>query len=92
MKNKFNKTGLEFGNTLQSAIKSRNINSILNEQINQLRVQWPYPKESKKLVLWLMGLMNSKEEYEELQEDLVELEVLTSDSLKLKGGCKAMQF
>ena len=85
MKNKFYKTGFEFGNKLKDAIKSRD-SPISNDQINKLKAQWPYPEESKKLVLWLMELVNSKEEYEELQEDLVELEILASDSSKLKGG------
>lgn len=87
MENKFNETGLEFGNKLTNATKSRKSNSISKEQIDKLRAQWPYPEKSKKLVLWLLGIVNSKEEYEELQEDLAELEILTSsDSSKAKGG------
>jgi hypothetical protein len=88
MKNKFNETGSDFGN-VKSLTKSRNNNSVSKEQIDKLKVQWPYPKESKKLVLWLMELVNSKEEYEQLQKDLAELEILTSsDSAKLKGGAE----
>jgi hypothetical protein len=89
MKNKFNETGLEFGNTLTNATKSRNSSSISKEQINQFKAQWPYPEESKKLILWLMGHVNSKEEYEQLQKELAELEILiSSDSSKMKGGAE----
>ena len=87
MKNKFNETGSDFGNKLTNATKSRKNNSVSKEQIDKLRAQWPYPENSKKLVLRLMGIVNSKEEYEELQKDLAELEILTSsDSSKVKGG------
>ena len=87
MKNKFNETGSDFGN-LQSLTKSQTAKSdSRKEQLDKLRAKWPYPEKSKTLIVQLLELVNSKEEYEQLQKDLAELEILTSlNLLKLKGG------
>ncbi len=90
MKNKFNETGSDFGN-INSLTKSRTSESSelcsRKEQINKLKVKWPYPEKSKKLIVQLLELVNSKEEYEQLQKDLAELEFLISfNSSKVKGG------
>lgn len=48
---------------------------------------WTDPQGSKQLVRQLMDVVNSKEEYEELQRDLEELEALCPSCLNsLKGG------
>ena len=90
MKNKFNETGADFGN-IQSLTKSRTSEfsdlCSRKEQINKQKVKWPYPEKSKKLIVQLLELVNSNKEYEQLQKDLAELEILTSlNLLKLKGG------
>jgi hypothetical protein len=82
MKNQFNETGTDFGNnpSLPKLGKHELIQDSASgkEQIEKLKAQWPHPEESMKLVKWLMGYVNTKEEYEGLEQDLVELEFLTS--------------
>jgi hypothetical protein len=95
MKNQFNETGTDFGNnpSLPKLGKHELIQDLASrkEQIEKLKAQWPHPEESTKLVKWLMGYVNTKEEYEGLEQDLVELEFLTSlPSSSLKGGAAEM--
>jgi hypothetical protein len=91
MKNQFNETGPDFGK-IQSLPKLGKYELIQDftfrkEQIEKLKAQWPHPEESMKLIKDLMKCVNSKEEYDTLREDLVELEFLTSlPSSLLKGG------
>ena len=89
MKNKFNETGSDFGN-IKSLTKSGSESSNLcsrKEQINKLKNKWPYPEKAKKLLVQLLELVSSKEEHEQLQKDLAELEILISfNSSKVKGG------
>ena len=50
-------------------------------------LSWTNPEASKRLVGWLMDIVNTQEEYEMLERDLVELEALCpSCSNTLKGG------
>ena len=50
-------------------------------------LSWTDPEASKRLVRWLMNVINSQGEYELLERDLQELEALhPSHSNRLKGG------
>ena len=50
-------------------------------------LSWTDPEASKRLVRWLMNVVNTQEEYELLERDLEELETLCpSRSNSLKGG------
>jgi len=51
------------------------------------RLGWADPDASDELVRWLMGTVNTQEEYELLERDLAELVALyPSSSISLKGG------
>jgi len=91
MENKFYETGFDFGKT-QNLPKLKEDELTTNStfrkgQINELKAKWIDPVGSLKLVKWLIEYVNSKEEYDELQQDIAELEIITSShSSFLKGG------
>ena len=81
MKNKFNETDIDFGNTYSSVPKSNDKFSeneaLPNEQNNNLRkTQWKYPLASRKLVKELLQLVNSEAEYNMLLKELAELDAI----------------
>lgn len=92
MKNKFNETGPDFGNTCHIVPKSNDKFSenetLPNEQNNNLgKTQWNNPSASRKLVKELLQLVNSEAEYNMLLKELAELDaIIASQSSKLKGG------
>jgi hypothetical protein len=86
MKNKFNETG-DFGkiNSLTQINFDKGSMSEDGELVNTIK--WAHPELSRELVLELMGYVNTQEEYEMLQSDLAQLDVLiVSKSEKVKGG------
>ena len=91
MKNKFNETGTDFGKT-QGKPKLKKNEFIKNptfrkEQIDELKKRWTDPEGTLKLNKWLIELVNTKEEYDLLQKEIVEQEFLISlSSNSLKGG------
>ena len=91
MENRFNETGADFGKT-QCEPKLRNNertshSTFSKEQIDELRAKWPEPEEILKLNTWLLECVNSKEEYDLLQEEIAEVKFLMSlSSQSLRGG------
>ena len=92
MKNKFNETGSDFGNTCHIVPKSNypfsEIINCPNEQNCTLRkTQWKYPLASRKLVKELLELVNSEAAYNMLLKELVELDkIIALQPLQMKGG------
>lgn len=84
MKNKFKKTGTEFGNT-SCMPKSRK--NELSSTLDGRRARCHIEAEIK-LIQQLLHIVNTKEEYELLERDLAELERLYPliSSSSLKGG------
>jgi hypothetical protein len=96
MKNKFNETDIDFGNTYHIVPKSNykfsENEALPNEQNSNLRkIQWNNPLASRKLVKELLQLVNSEAEYNMLLKELAELdEIIALQSSKLKGGAFKM--
>jgi hypothetical protein len=90
MKNKFNETDIDFGNTCHIVPKSNDNFSeneaLPNEQEFDLR-KIKYPLATREIVQQLLALVNSEAEYKLLLKELAELdEIIASQSSKLKGG------
>jgi len=90
MENKLHETGsvveVELATPKSEAIESQHPDRKEPTQAYH-RLGWTDPEASMKLVRWLMDIVNTQEEYELLERDLVELEAwCPSSSIPLKGG------
>ena len=88
MENRLNETGTDFGKTSclpKSRSNELKTNSICRkEHTDSLqRISWSNPKASKRLIKQLLQLVNSKAEYELLEQDLAELEQFFPSSSEL---------
>jgi len=88
MENRLNETGTDFGKT-SCLPKSRSheltTNSVCRkEHTDSLqRISWSNQKASKRLIKQLLQLVNSKAEYELLEQELAEIELLLHLSSEL---------
>jgi hypothetical protein len=90
MENRLNETGADFGKT-SCLPKSRSRELIADSVCRKEPAEgeglhksnWSNPEASKQLIKQLLQLVNSKEEYELIEQDLVELEFLTTSPSEL---------
>jgi hypothetical protein len=92
MKNKFNETGIDFGNSYNIVPKSNyqfsEIKDRPNEQEFDLR-KIKYPLATREIVKELLELVNSEAEYHMLLKELAELDaIIGSQSSQIKGGAQ----
>ena len=88
MENRLNETGADFGKTA-CLPKSRDAELIAGSACRKEPAEglhqsdWNNPEASKRLIQQLLELVNSKEEYELLEQELAELEQLFPSSSEL---------
>jgi hypothetical protein len=92
MKNKFNETGtyLKDNYNISTDFSEPFLDDsyyCCGQSINSSKIEWSDPAASKKVILELLGLVNYKEEYDSLLEELAQIELIEKSALKeVKGG------
>ena len=90
MENRLNETGADFGKTSclpKSRSRELTADSACRKEPAEgeglHKSNWSNPEASKRLIKQLLQLVNSKEEYELLEQELAELEFLTTTPSEL---------